>query len=117
MAGVGGFIAFYDGLQLVTDMPGQSFLLSMDAAFNRFPDVLVSTGLAAIVILTILLGQFFDDRRRRPLKRWIDRIASANGLGLVATTLYFEASWITFAAVSFVSMSALLRLCRTSPVF
>lgn len=92
VAGVGGFIAFYDGLQLVTDMPGQSFWLSMDAAFNRFPDVLVSTGLAAIVILTILLGQFFDDRRRKPLKTWIDPIASTIGLGLVVAALYYGAS-------------------------
>ncbi|WP_298982638.1 hypothetical protein [uncultured Roseibium sp.] len=97
------FFAFYDGLQLVKEMPGQTFWLSMEAASIRFPDVLVSTGLAIIVLLTIFLGQFFDDSRRRPLKTWIDRMASA--IGLVFAALYYGASWITFAAVSFVSAS------------
>ena len=117
VAGVGGFIAFYDGLHLLTEMSGQNIWLSMEAAFIRFPDVLVSTGLATIVLLTIILGRIFDDGKRRPLKTWIDRLASIIGLGLVFAALYYGASWITFAAVSFVSASALLRLCRISPVF
>lgn len=76
----------------------------------------MTAGLAIIVLLTIALGSLFDDDGLA-VKIWIDRIAAFTGIALVCAALYFGASWITFTAVSFVSVSALLRLCRTSPVF
>ena len=113
IAGAGGFAAFYDGLISVSTMPTQSVSTRVAAAFTGYPDILVTAGLAIIVLATILFGS--DERPRAKL--WIDRIASLAGLVLVGTALYFGASWITFAAVSFVCASALLRLCRVSPVF
>ena len=94
-------------------MPSQSLSTRIAAAFTDYPDILVTAGLAVIVLATILFGS----DRRPYLKTWIDRTASALGIALVCTALYFGASWITFTAVSFVSASALLWLCRTSPVF
>ena len=113
IAGAGGFAAFYNGLISVSTMPTQSVTARIAAAFTDYPDILVTAGLAIIVLATILFGS--DERPRAKL--WIDWIASLTGLVLVGTALYFGASWITFAAVSFVCASALLRLCRVSPVF
>lgn len=113
IAGAGGFTAFYDGLISVSTIPTQSVSARIAAAFADYPDILVTAGLAIIVVATILFGS--DERPRAKL--WIDWIASLAGLVLVGTALYFDASWITFAAVSFVCASALLRLCRVSPVF
>ena len=113
IAGAGGFAAFYGGLRSVAEMPAQGLSDRIAAAFSGYPDILVTAGLAVIVLATIVLG----NEKRPALKTWIDRTASVTGIVLVCTALYFGASWITFTAVSFVSASALLRLCRTSPVF
>ncbi|MEP4431595.1 MAG: hypothetical protein ABJ349_05270, partial [Hyphomicrobiales bacterium] len=48
---------------------------------------------------------------------WVDGTAAIIGIWLVGAALYLGVSWITFTAVAFVLASALLRLCRTSPVY
>lgn len=118
VAGAGGFVAFYNGLRSVGDVPIDNLRTGIATAFTDYPDILVTTGLAIIVLLTVIMGSLFDDDDDRlNVKTWIDRVASFTGIFLVCAALYFGASWITFTAVSFVSASALLRLCRTSLVF
>lgn len=117
VAGAGGFIAFYNGLRSVGDVPLHDLSAGIVGALTSYPDVLVTTGLALIVLLTVTLGGLFGATLGPAVKLWIDRVASVCGILLVGAALYFGASWITFTAVSFVSGSALLRLCRTSPVF
>ncbi|MEP3276567.1 MAG: hypothetical protein ABJN26_00945 [Stappiaceae bacterium] len=116
IAGAGGIAVFYAGLRSVDDLPGQSWVTDIALSFSAYPDIVVTVGLAMIVLLTIVLGPLIG-RENTGVKLWIDGIASIIGILLVGTALTFGASWITFAAVSFVSGSALLRLCRTSPVY
>ncbi|MEQ8783637.1 MAG: hypothetical protein RIE06_28570 [Roseibium album] len=117
IAGAGGFFAFYEGLRSVSEIPADNLWSTVATAFSTYPDIIVTAGLAVIVLLTIFLGRFLGAPDRGQAKTWIDRTSSLAGIGLVLGALYFGASWITFTAVSFVSASALLRLCRTSPVF
>ncbi|MBG6142913.1 hypothetical protein [Roseibium album] len=117
IAGAGGFFAFYEGLRSVSEIPADNLWSTVATAFSTYPDIIVTAGLAVIVLLTIFLGRFLRAPDSGQAKIWIDRTSSLAGIGLVLGALYFGASWITFTAVSFVSASALLRLCRTSPVF
>ncbi|WP_029061570.1 hypothetical protein [Labrenzia sp. DG1229] len=117
IAGAGGFFAFYEGLRSVSEIPTDNLWSTIATAFSTYPDIIVTAGLAVIVLLTIFLGRFLGASDSGQVKTWIDRTSSLAGIGLVLGALYFGASWITFTAVSFVSASALLRLCRTSPVF
>lgn len=116
VAGAGGFVAVYSGLQSVGDVPIHNPWAGIATSFTDYPDVLVTAGLAIIVLVTITLGNVLDGDDKQNVKIWIDRVASLASMALVGAALYFGASWITFTAVSFVSASALLRLCRTSPV-
>lgn len=117
IAGSGGLVALYSGLQSIAGMPTHNAASGIAAAFTRFPDIIVTTGLAVIVLATIGFSHLFSSDETVSARIWLDRAASIAGIVLVAAALFFGASWITFAAVSFVSASALLRLCRISPVF
>lgn len=117
IAGTGGFLSLYYGFWSLSDLSETNPFSGVAVAFAEYPDILVTVGLAVIVLFTILSGNIFNGRSTQKAKVWIDRAGSITGIGLVCAALYFGASWITFAAVSFVSASALLRLCRTSPVF
>lgn len=116
VAGAGGFAAFYTGLVSVDDLPGRTWTDDIALSFSAFPDIVVTVGLAVIVLLTIALSPLVG-KKNRQAKSWIDGGASILGLILIGTALFFGANWITFAAVCFVSGSALLRLCRLSPVY
>lgn len=117
IAGVGGFLSFQAGLRSVGDMQEQNLAASIAIAFTDFSDILVTVGLIIIVLATIAFDNIFRGCVGPRVKTWVDRTASVLGVSLVVMALYFGASWITFTTVSFVSASALLRLCRTSPVF
>ncbi len=116
IAGAGGFAAFYQSLQSVDDLPGRTFASDIALSFSAYPDIVVTIGLAVIVLLTIVLSPLVGSENRQA-KSWIDGIASLFGLVLIGMALLFGTNWITFAAVCFVSGSALLRLCRASPVY
>ncbi|MES0880068.1 hypothetical protein [Roseibium sp. SCP14] len=117
IAGTGGFLSLYNGLRSLGGKAEQDPLDGVETALTNYPDILVTVGLAVIVLVTILFDHITSGSTGQKLKIWIDRTASIIGICLVGAAFYYGASWITFSAVSFVSASALLRLCRTSPVF
>lgn len=60
VARAGGFIAFYNALRSVGDVPLHDLSAGIVGALMSYPDVLVTTGLALIVLLAVTLGGLFD---------------------------------------------------------
>jgi len=84
VAGAGGFIAFYNDLRSVGDVPLHDLSAGIVGAFTSYPDVLVTTGLALIVLLTVTLGGLFGTTLGPAVKLWIDRVAAVCGILLAA---------------------------------
>lgn len=117
IAGAGGFMSVYNGLKTVGEMPTQSMSVRVATTLEVFPDIVVTAGLAIVVLIAIICGNIFKTHQSHRAQSWVDGTTAIIGMWLVGAALYFGVSWITFTAVNFVSASALLRLCRTRPVY
>ncbi|MEM6466644.1 MAG: hypothetical protein AAF679_09090 [Pseudomonadota bacterium] len=109
LAGAGGFAAVWADLQTVQAEGGT--LLTLLALV---PDATVAIGLVGLVLGISALRYCCGTDRARSV---IDRTTVLLALVILTGTLLLEVSWITLAAVFFVTGSTLLRYVAQHPVF
>ncbi len=117
IAGAGGFFMFYSDIASVITSSQLATGEKIAVLFSNNPDAAAPIGLAVIILVSMGLGSIAGRLKLLRARTSIDAAATLLGMTLIATTLYFGASWITVSAVCFVSGSTLLRLCCKSPVF
>jgi hypothetical protein len=94
---------------------GVAFLGTSDfgALLRNTPDLIATCGIAAIIIGTSVFGPLAQQFGAR---QWVDRMAIVLSVVLMVFALSLASNWITLAAIFFVTGSALLRMCYSTPV-
>ncbi|WP_171181374.1 hypothetical protein [Ruegeria sp. HKCCD8929] len=116
IAGAGGFAAFNEQVFGVWTNVETGLARELATSLFTYPDAAIAIGLGIVVLLTSALSVIVRRFGAEHLTVWIDAVAFAVAVGLLAVTIWSDATWLTLSATAFVAGSALLRLCQRNPL-
>lgn len=121
IAGVGGFLTFYDDLVSVSQISRQaeqpSYLDLLVQIASQYPDILVIVGIGLIALFAPVTRKFIAKSKSLALLNLWDVLCIMVALALVAFAIKTNTSWITVSGATFVVASSFLRFSHDNPVF
>ncbi|MEM6276617.1 MAG: hypothetical protein AAF714_06670 [Pseudomonadota bacterium] len=118
LAGIGGFAVFSTASDLAQSADGAGGASRLWHVFTNVPELAATLGIILLVLVTFAIRLVLSEKSKaRGVGLRADMALMRVSLILAAMTALWGANWMTLAAVSFASGSALIRLTYHAPRF